>query len=177
MKLLATVFLAMSSPAIAIDMYQFNDSDNSVTWVAVGNPGFLEIEGEGAKVKGDVTVTPAGYVGTLAVELKGYKTGIGLRDEHMHAKYLESAKYPTAELKLDAGNSGKSGKFCGVLTIKGVGKPICGDAQVTDEGAGRRVKAKFKVNVKDYPIGVPSYLGVTMAETVDVTINAVALKK
>lgn len=170
----AAVFLSGTKVALA---ESFKVS-GPVTFTAVGTPGFLKIEGEGAKASGDITTAPDGsYLGVITVELKGLKTGIDLRDEHMHKKYLESAKYPVATLKLKEGLKGQGGKFCGELTVKGQTKAVCGEASLTDDSTGKRVKAKLTVNVKDFPaIGVPSAMGVTMADTVDVEADLTAKK-
>lgn len=172
--LAAAFFLFLSSGQMALaETYKVS---GPVSFTATGNPGFLKIQGEGAQATGDISTSPDGsYLGTITVELKGLKTGIDLRDEHMHTKYLESAKYPVATLKLKEGFKAQGGKFCGELTVKGQTKPICGEAAVTD--SGKRVKAKMTVSVKDFPaIGVPSALGVTMADTVAVEADLTAKK-
>jgi polyisoprenoid-binding protein YceI len=138
-------------------------------WTAVGNPGFLRITGEGGTVTGEATEAGGKVSGTFKVKLADYTTGMGLRDSHMKDKYLEVAKYPEAVLVLDPVIAGPSFVWGGKLTLKGVTKPVTGKASYT----GGKLKAFFTVNIKDFPsIGVPSHLGVTVANTVDVEVMA-----
>jgi polyisoprenoid-binding protein YceI len=178
-RLLVVLGLAFCAPvALAATQWTVDTAASKVDFVAEGNPGFLKIEGTGAQLSGDVVLAPTGdYLGLLTVSLKPVKTGIGLRDEHMHGKYLETTKYPTATLKLKEGLKGTGGKFCGTLTVKAKAKDVCGEATVADVGGAKHVKASFTLNIADFPIGVPSHLGVTVAETVGVTVEAVAKPK
>jgi polyisoprenoid-binding protein YceI len=178
LRLVACIVAFLSSPYVAqANQWTVDTAASSVVWTAVGNPGFLEIKGEGAKLSGEVVLAPdASFLGVFTVALTEVKTGIALRDEHMHGKYLETAKFPTASLKLKEGFKG-SGKWCGDLTVKGVTKPVCGDGKVETLGAGKKADLKFTMKVADYPIGIPTYLGVTMAETVDVAVAVVVKPK
>lgn len=172
--LIASGLIFFANMALA-ETYVVDTPSSEVTFVATGTPGFLKIEGQGAKLSGTVTSVADSFTGEFTVELKDFKTGIALRDEHMHKKYLETDKHPKATLRLTAV---KGGTFCGTLTLKEQTKEVCGEAQVSDSGAsGKSVKASFKLNVKDFPaVGVPSHLGITMADTVEVKVNATAKK-
>lgn len=142
---------------------------NIVTWTAVGNPGFLTIEGTGSRLDGQVTIVDGMAVGAFEVDLRPIKTGITLRDGHMHEKYLETEKHPKAKLTIKPWKPTETtSKFEGTLTIKGVEKPVVGQASYK-QGL---LMAEFQAKLSDYPIGVPSWLGVTVAETVDVRVKA-----
>lgn len=141
-----------------------------VSWTAVGNPGFLKIDGKGGVPTGSAKLAGGVLTGSFEVQLKAYKTGIDLRDTHMKEKYLEVDKYPRAVLDVivDGYVEGKEITWKGILELKGVKKPAAGTVNVV----GKTVKASFKVNLEDYPsIGVPSYLGVTVAKEVDVAVE------
>lgn len=141
-------------------------------WQAVGEPGFLKINGEGGQVFGSAEQAGDNKVtGVFTVKLANYTTGMGLRDEHMKTKYLEIAKFPEATLKLKPWvPTASDSPFTGDLTLKGVTKPVTGVASFADG----KFKATFKVVTADYPIGVPSHLGVTMAKDVTVTVEGTA---
>ncbi len=142
----------------------------TANWQAVGNPGFLRINGEGASVAGDLTKDAAGkYQGVFKVKLADYTTGMALRDQHMKDKYLDVAKFPFATLKLDAvAVSEAEFPWVGTLEIKGETRPVKGTATFK---AGK-LNATFAVELKDYPaIGVPSHLGVTVADKVNVVVE------
>lgn len=157
-------------------LYVFEKSkSNSVEFRAIGNPGFLTIHGSGGHVYGEVKADDKGISADLYVQLKDFTTGIDLRDKHMREKYLLVDQYPRAHLVIESltysHKDGEEFPWTGKLTLKGNTKPVHGKAIVN----GKSLKANFKVLISDYPeIGVPSWLGVTMAESVDVKVNAVA---
>jgi len=141
-------------------------------WTAVGKPSFLKINGVGGKLgctlKGDKFVT-----GECLVHMKYFKTGMDLRDDHMHNKYLLTETYEYSKLTLDKFEV-KEGEqeFTGKLTIKKETKAVRGKILLTKISSGFNGKAEFEVNIKDYPsIGVPSYLGITVANKVKVKIE------
>lgn len=136
-----------------------------VSFTATGNPGFLTIEGHGAELSGlDLKSKDGAVIGEVYVGLRRLTTDMELRDRHLHKKYLDTRKYPKARLEF----TGINGAFIGELTLKGVSKKVAGRYNLK----GSVLTASFKVNIKDYPIGVPSWLGVTVAETVDIRVEA-----
>lgn len=175
---LATV-LALAAPASlaqATDWTVKSDA-STVGFLAVGKPGFLKIRGEGAKLAGSASIVDGKLTGTFEVGLADLKTGIDMRDEHMKEKYLEVGKHPKALLVVDplavASGEGEY-EFGGKLTVKGVEKPVSGKLNLdlgSDKATG---SAEFTIKLSDYPIGVPSHLGVSVAETVDVKVTFVA---
>lgn len=172
MKLfLAIASCVLFSTASLADTYTFTKTNNRVAWVAVGTPGFLRINGVGGASEGTLTTAAGRVSGDLTVSLDSYRTGVELRDKHMKEKYLEVAKFPTAKLSLTDQplTEGKESSADALLTIKGVTKPV----KLTYTLTGKALTAKFKINIKDYPsLGVPSHLGVTVADEVEVKVDA-----
>ena len=123
--------------------------------------------------------TPA-FHGSLTVDLRTLDTGINLRNEHLRDTYLEVTKgsgFDTAtlsEIDLTGFNpdapAGKA-SFTGALTLHGVTKPVTGAVDVRQSGAGLRVKAAFPINLTDYSIREPRYLGVGVKDTVTVEVT------
>ena len=68
-------------------------------------------------------------------------------------------------------NAGEK-KFRGKLSLHGKEKEVAG----TYTAEGGLVKAKFPLTLSDYAIDVPRYLGITVADTVDVNVE-LPLKK
>lgn len=152
---------------------EFKES-GSVRFEAVGNPGFLSISGEGGKLSGNL-VEKSGKItgGEFSVALAPFKTGISLRDEHLRVKYLEVKKYSHAKLKLKSVTQLPDGQYFwqGDLTIKDTTKPVEGYAS----SFGKEIKTSFKISLDDFKsIGVPSYLGVTVAKEVEIFVDAKA---
>ncbi len=108
--------------------------------------------------------------GEFKVDADTFDTALPLRDEHMKNKYLETQKYKYATFKLKPLRyaPGRAVPFEGDLTIKNETAPVKGMATV---GSGK-VVAKFTVDTLKYPsIGVPDYMGIKMANEVDVTVE------
>lgn len=162
--------------------FAVDPSQSPAEFLATGKPGFLKIHGEGAKVSGSGVIDGNKLTGSFKLALDGFKTGIDLRDTHMKEKYLEVGKFPEAILTLDpmdiawpAETSSKA--FTGKLTIKGVEKAVQGTLSLKKDGEKAVGNAEFTVKLADYPIGVPSHLGITVAEVVNVTVKISADQK
>lgn len=176
--------LGLMSTSIQAATFEVTPASSPVEFLATGKPGFLKIKGQGAQLKGKADIKGGQLTGEFTVNLTPIKTGIELRDEHMKERYLETAKFPEAKLvvdplKMDESTGGSDIPFTGKLTIKGKESPIKGNLSVnfaSDGGNAKSAKgtAKFKINIGDYPIGVPSHMGVSVAESVDVTAQFVA---
>lgn len=118
--------------------------------------------------------------GSLAVDLRTLDTGISLRNDHLREKYLEvdkGAGYDKAvlsEIELKGLNvdapEGK-GSFTGALTLHGVKKMVSGPVEVRKSGPALRVRASFPVNLPDYSIPEPRYLGVGVKNMVQVDVT------
>lgn len=106
---------------------------------------------EGGKVSGEFTVD--------ATKLDG-----GVRNEHMHQKYLETAKFPKATLKLDPMPEA-GGPFTGKLNLHGIEKEIRGTADKSSIGYG----FKFEINRKEFGIAEVSYKDILIGDSLVVT--------
>jgi polyisoprenoid-binding protein YceI len=127
--------------------------------------------------------SPSAFEGTLAVDLRTVDTGIDLRNEHLKEKYLEvdkGAGYDQAILSevslqgLTADAPAGKGSFTGSLMLHGVKKTVTGPAEIRQAGTGWRVRASFPLNLPDYNIDKPRYLGVGVKDTVQVTVTFTA---
>jgi polyisoprenoid-binding protein YceI len=172
---LLTIFIG-SSAAYAAQSYSVSEDSAKLAFLATGKPGFLKIKGEGAKLKGRLDMDQGNWKGAFVADLVPVKTGVDLRDSHMHDKYLETKKFPTAELNLETVKFEKGAEgpceFTGSLAIKGVKKPIQGTCEWTGTGKdSMQVKASSEIKLADYPIGVPQYLGVTVADKVKIEVE------
>ena len=129
------------------------------------------------------TARPSGFDGSLAVDLRTIDTGIALRNDHLKEKYLEVDKgvgYEQAVLSdvvlqgLNADAPTGKGSFTGSLMLHGVKKTVTGPAEIRQAGTGWRVRASFPVNLPDYNIDKPRYLGVGVKDTVQVSVTFTA---
>ncbi|MCX6131938.1 MAG: YceI family protein, partial [Proteobacteria bacterium] len=106
------------------------------------------------------------------------------RDEHMQ-KYLDSEHFPTAKFVVTLlpwsdpsealVKAVEAAPFEGKMTLHGVEKPIKGTMSSKLEAQGKvNFTFVFELNIVDFGIAVPSYLGVTVKEVVGVTVNSSA---
>jgi hypothetical protein len=92
-----------------------------VSFTLVG-PAGMKIVGTGNELK----VADDGQAVKVTVPLGGMKTGISVRDKHMHEKYLQTANYPIADLNVPRSSL----------------KMPADGAQVTQDAAGTLAMAK-----------------------------------
>lgn len=135
----------------------------------------------GMKIEGTTTelaVSDDGGNVVITVPLANLATGIGLRDRHMKEKYLEVQKYPNAvltlarsALKVPAGGGQTSADAPGTLLLHGQARPVSVHYEARGDATALDVKGAFHINMNDYGITVPVYLGVTVKPDVDVTAS------
>jgi len=136
-------------------------------------PGGFKIEGKTA----ELNVTDDGTTVTVVVQLANLDTGIALRDRHMRDKYLEVAKFPAttlkvplASLKIPANGATGEGDAKGQFDLHGVTKEQAFHYKATCTAAGAcDVEATMPLNMNDYGVKVPSYLGITVKPDLTIT--------
>lgn len=158
-----------------------SSQESNVEFLAVGKPSLLKINGTGGKLKGQVKFTNLIVSADCTVPLEGITTGIGLRDEHMKNKYLEIGKFPEAtlkisELKIEKDYFKEKGiqkniPFKGKLKIHGNESDIEGTADIDSDDKNISIQAKTKTNITAHKIDVPSYLGVKVADEVEIKVD------
>jgi polyisoprenoid-binding protein YceI len=150
-----------------------SSADSHVTFQASG-PAGMTIEGSTT----DLKVSEDGGNIVIDVPLANLATGIALRDHHMKEKYLEVPKYPSttlviarSALKFPAKDDHAEGDVPGVLKLHGQSHPVTVHYEAKGNGAGFAAQGKFRLNMNDYGISVPSYLGVTVKPDVEVSAS------
>jgi polyisoprenoid-binding protein YceI len=114
---------------------------------------------------------------SIVIGLKELTTGISLRDNHMREKYLQVDKFPetrldvpVASLKFPAAGGSANVDLKGNLTLHGVTKELPFHVNATCDAKNVcKVKGTIALNMNDFGIVIPTYLGVTMKP--DVTIE------
>jgi polyisoprenoid-binding protein YceI len=139
-----------------------------VTFTAHG-PAGLKIEGQSSAVSSAADPTTIAFT----LELSSLKTGIEVRDRHMRED-LQVQTYPTAELRVPRSGmqlpppGGEVKSTChGALTLHGQTRDvtISYDAKRT---SGYDVSSSFQIDVRDYGIAPPTYLGVAVKPDVQI---------
>jgi polyisoprenoid-binding protein YceI len=150
-------------------------SDGFINFEAIGKPAMIKIKGEGPPPKSELLFSEGKVSLTSELQLDQLKTGIDLRDEHMHEKYLETKKYPKAKIIISPLNlpidwlqkprNLDAQEFSGTLFLHGKESPIKGTFKINESQV---VEAEFKIKLSDYDIEIPNYLGIKVAELVTV---------
>ncbi len=116
--------------------------------------------------------------GTATVDLTVLDTGIALRDKYMKEKYLETPKFPKAELMLSEVSfptaDVPSTDFKGVLKLHGESKEVKGRGKVETKNGVISVALEFYLNLNDYSIAQPTLMTVTVEPEISVVVFAEA---
>jgi polyisoprenoid-binding protein YceI len=166
--------------------FTVDSAKSSVEFLALGKPKMIQIQGKKAKTSGAFDLKSGGEI---SVDLDSLETGIALRDRHMKEKYLETGKganyrnavFKIKKISLPGSGLPKSGtiqsKVEGTMTIHGVDKDLQIPMNINVEGASAEFSGKTNLLLADFKIGVPSFAGVTVAETVELSFKIFALAK
>ncbi|TMA75492.1 MAG: YceI family protein [Deltaproteobacteria bacterium] len=156
---LAALVVAAAQPKI---------SRPEVVFTAHGSLG-MRVEGKTPQL----SVTRNGDVLEFAVQLATLQTGIELRDRHMRDEVLEVQRFPVATLRVPnapLATASTSGTTRAELTVHGQTHPMEVSFQVAQRG-GYDVTATFRMDLRDYGMTAPVYLGVKVKPEVDVSAD------
>lgn len=165
--LLMALALGLSASSHA-KSYQVENGETYFT--AKAKSQILKITGEGARPSGLITQNKDQTTGQIKIKLDDFKTGIGLRDEHMKNKYLEVKTYPEAELEIQSVDL-KAQTFTGILNLHGVKKKIEGGLQTEFSDGHAKVESQFQIHLSDFQIPTPSFMDIQLVDQVDVKVN------
>ena len=170
LSLLACCLLMTAAGLVKASM---NSPSEAAVLVSVRGTAGLNIEGATHELglserEGDLVIE---------VPLANLDTGIGLRNRHMRT-YLDAAHFPVAELRvprkaIDLPAPGKSveADARGILTLHGVSKPCSIRYRVEQGRAGYRVHGTTRIDIRDFGIEVPTYLGVGVEPSVAIQVD------
>lgn len=148
-------------------------SDAHVAFEATG-PAGLKIDGSTP----DLSVSEADGNVLITVPLANLTTGISLRDHHMKEKYLEVPKYPAgvltvakSALRVPPAGGQVDSDIPGTLVLHGQTRPVSVHYSAKSDGTTTSAQGKFRINMTEFGIVVPTYLGVTVKPDVDVSAS------
>ena len=185
----ATLLTSLARAAMTIPV---QSSQGKIEFHAVGRPSMIKVNGEGKGPDGTITITSAGagasskVSGDLTFDMTTLNSGISMRDDHMKNKYLEVGKFPQAKLHLTEVSLpekwsaqtpvAKDVPFKGEMTLHGQTKPVTGKFDVSGDSAKMNAKVNFEINIAEYGVEIPVYLGITVKNDVPVEITLNDLK-
>lgn len=174
-RLLLTMMVLLASPALA----QVERAGGASATFSGKGPGGFKLEGKTEQV----SLKDDGKTVTIVVPLGTLKTGIDLRDRHMREKYLEVEKYPDAVLEvpwsaiqLPADGQTSTQTVPGKMTLHGKTHDVSVTYTLKRAGDAYDASGKVPLNLKDYDINLPNYLGVTVKPEIE-TLTSFQFKK
>lgn len=174
-NLVHAFFLVLATAGVVAQgvLARGNADDASVTVVAHG-PAGLRIEGRSMVV----TSARDAEALTFEVPIAPIDTGIALRNRHLR-ELLEADRFPAAILRiprsgltLPAPGQATHAAVRGELTLRGRARPV--EVQYRAEGTdglGVRVEGSLQVDLGDFDIAAPSYLGMSVSPQVQVDVE------
>ena len=167
--LTAAVLLSLSTFALVAAAKLSKTGTSTTTFKAVG-PAGLNIAG----TTSDMSIADDGTTVTITVPLANISTGISLRDKHTR-NALEVDKYPNvtlavarSALKFPADGADSSGDAKGSMTLHGTTKDVTFHYTAKRAGSTYTVSGSTTINVDNFGVNRPSYLGVTVKPDVGI---------
>jgi polyisoprenoid-binding protein YceI len=169
MKKLHSLLSLSAVLAIALAAHAKFSANGGEAQFNASGPGGLKITG----TTNQVNVKEDGANVVVTVALGNLDTGIALRNKHMKEKYLETDKFPNAELVVakTAIKADGSGTAQGTMKIHGKSKEVSFTYNAKKNGAAIAVDGAAHINMKEFGVEVPSYLGVTVKPEVDINVK------
>ncbi|MAF77613.1 MAG: hypothetical protein CME60_05570 [Halobacteriovoraceae bacterium] len=165
---------------ISLNTYSspYSIKDAQVEFQAKGFPSFININGKTQELNGTFSYDPKMKEIkdlSLTVPLATLKTGMELRDEHMTTKYLETDKFPHAEIIIDKLNPKAEGKVNATLKLHGKSREIIVEyKRVSLSQENITFNCQFSIDLSDYAIVTPSFQGISVAKDVKVSVDFTA---
>jgi polyisoprenoid-binding protein YceI len=170
---IGVVAIGLMAASASADATLSSPTDSKITFDAAG-PAGLKIEG----TTSDLNVAEDSGNVVITVPLANLTTGISLRDHHMKEKYLEVPKFPAATLTVPRAalkfpNPGEKaeGDVQATISLHGQSRPLVVHYDAQDAGSALAAHGTFRINMNDFGITVPVYLGVTVKPDVDVSAS------
>ena len=171
-NLLTGFFLAVA--VLTQGALAFSRSGESSVTVHAHGPAGLRIEGKSPQV----SLEEDDAVLAFKVPIAPIETGIDLRDRHLR-EILEAEKFPAAILRVSRSDltfpkqrEPAEGVAKGELTLHGRSRPVEVHYRAeVGEGGVTKVRGSLQLDMRDFEIKSPSYLGVTVAPEVEVKVE------
>jgi len=165
----AALFVSCVTLAVSAHAALVGIGGSDTAFRAVG-PGGLKIDGKGA----GVTAQEVGGVLVVTAPVNGLKTGMSLRDDHLK-KAIHADKHPAMKLSVERGalkfpadNQTVTEKATGKFTLNGVTKELPFEYKAKRTGSDYHVDGRATINITDFGIEQPCYLGVCVDKTVQI---------
>lgn len=153
-----------------------------VEFLAVAKPGSIKVRGKGDALTAKMQLQDSKLIAQFIFDMTSIETGISMRDDHTKNKYLEVSKFPKSQLTLNPVSFAKNickekfsaehQAFSGTQQIHGVEKPVQGEFDIKAEGNSHgHTQVRYHVSLKDFNIESPTYMGITVGDQIENTVD------
>ncbi len=189
-------WLAAGSPVLACDLparpgaenhpvFSLDPGESAITFEA--DAGWHRFAGTAGKFSGQVRVDdpsrPREADACVEVDAASLTTGIGLRDEKMGESHLHTDRFPTIRFVLSGmeqiepfGGDRYRVTLRGSLTLHGVTRPVSAQASARVSPTAIAAEGEVSLRLSAFEIPAPSFLFVTMRDTVIVKFKLKATR-
>lgn len=196
------LLVALAATPLLADVKSYSITEDGKNYAVFESAATLEtIKGTTTKVTGIITADPSDIASAtteVTIDLASITTGIGMRDEHLRDRFLETTKFPaatfksvsvTSSAKAAAANKPMEISVTGDFTIHGVTKRITVPVRVvyipeseltkSSRGPGEWIHATatFPIKLADFGIAVPERLVLKLADEVEVKLDVFAVAR
>src|SRR4051812_45883116 len=141
--------------------------------VAARGPAGLHIGGNSAEISLEQEASAL----VFKLPIAPIDTGIELRNRHMRAS-LEVERFPVASLRVARADltfptaaSPAEGTVTGELTLHGQSHPVAVRYRAQRDAALTRLQGSLRVDLRDFGVKPPSYLGVAVSPEVQIDVD------
>lgn len=163
-----------ASPGAGAKLALASGAGAQASFTAAG-PAGLRVHG----TTSEISVNEDARGARVTVALARMTTGISLRDRHMR-EHLGVDKFPNAELVVARGGlkvpaapgaSVAGATATGTMTIHGQSRPVMVRYDAKRDGATIHVSGTTAIDMTDYGIATPSYMGVSVKPGVQIAVS------
>lgn len=144
--------------------------EQEAEFFASGRPSLIQIHGKTNHHQETLNIVDDKLSGEVSVDLNTFHTGMKFRDRHLYSKVFNIEKFPVATLILQALSMAES-DFTGTLQFHGIKKEIKGKQKFSKTNIDWNYQIEFKVDMSDFGIAPPDFLGMKMNPEVRVEVN------
>lgn len=177
-RMKSLVFATLVTMVVAAPAFAAPISDCKIEFKTTGSPVLISIEGKSEiPCAGQLEVQGEDLSKSkITLDLSKLDTGIPLRNKHLKENYLQISQFPQATLSnlkvsdfaKTLKGQGQKSKFEATLDLHGAQKPISGTYTIKD---GVAYKADFHIEVTDFNIARPDFMGVKVVDKVFLTVQ------
>jgi polyisoprenoid-binding protein YceI len=179
----AVILISSAVPATADSYKVVSAAVTAVCRLTIGG----SFEARSAALTGTVALDPergGQLTGDLTFDLETLETGIRLRDNHLRERYLEvqspeNRQATLTDIQVEGLDLRRfapgSYRFRARLRLRGHERDVAGKVEIRVDGRRLRADAVFPIQLSDFEIRRPTYLGIGISDELTVHVKLAAM--